>query len=86
MTSLQRSMFSYLRKKDDIVIRKTVGFKDGHIICLLKKNKHKDKGWSKVKDIFDLLELDETFADELSNDDFLRDMHLLECKVDISIA
>ena len=86
MTSLQRSMFSYLRKKDDIVIRKTVGFKDGHIICLLKKNEHKDKGWSKVKDIFDLLELDETFADELSNDDFLRDMHLLECKVDISIA
>ena len=85
MTSLQRNMFSYLRKKEDIVIKKTVSFKDGHIICLLKKNEGKTRGWSKIRNISDLLALDASFTDELSNNDFLKHMDLLDCKVNINL-
>ena len=85
MTKLQRNMFSYLRNREDVVIKRTVGFKDGHIIYLLKRNEHVDKGWSKVRNISDLIKLDSNFTDELSNDDFLKAMELLDCKVNIDL-
>ena len=45
MSPLQRSLFAYLRNKEDLIQKKTVGFKDGYILFQTKKNEHKLSGW-----------------------------------------
>ena len=54
MSPLQRSLFAYLRNKEDLIQKKTVGFKDGYIIFLTKKNENKTHGWSQIRNALDL--------------------------------
>ena len=83
MSPLQRSLFAYLRSKDDIVLKKTVGFRDGHIIYLTKANENKPRGWSRINNVLDLegdLEVD------LNDSDVLKDLGLADCAIDLTLA
>ena len=40
MTPMQRKLFNYLRNKEDIILKKSVGYKDGKIVFLLVANHH----------------------------------------------
>ena len=86
MTNLQRKLFSYLRSKDEVVIKKTVSFKDGHIICLLKKNEERTRGWSRVHTALDLAELDENLAVDFTDEDTMESLGLKEYFVNINIT
>ena len=85
MTGLQRKLFSYLRNREDVVIKKTVSFKDGHIICLLKKNENRNKAWSRISSALDLADLDDNLAVDFSDENTLDSLGLKEALVDINI-
>ena len=85
MTRLQRKLFLYLRSKEEIVIKKTVSFKDGHIICLLKKNERKTRGWSRIHTALDLAELDDDLAVDFADEDILDSLGLKDYYVNINI-
>ena len=86
MTVLQRKLFTYLRNKDPVVIKKSVGFRDGHIIFVLEKNKSKERAWSRINTVKDLQGLDDDLDIDLSNDDLLETLGLTSCKMDIKLT
>ena len=81
MTALQRSLFNYLRTKEDIVIKKTVGYKDGKIVFLLKKNEHiqSNKKWSYAQSVLDLGKIDPGLEVNLLDADVMKSLGLKEC-------
>ena len=83
MSPLQRSLFAYLRSKDDIVLKKTVGFRDGHIIYLTKANENKPRGWSRINNVLDL---DGELEVDLNDSDVLKDLGLADCAIDLTLA
>ena len=84
MTFLQRKLFSHLRTREDIVIKKTVGYKDGKIIFLLKKNAE-NKKWSKVNTVLNLEKVDPSLKPDLSKDSVLTAFGLENCIVPIDM-
>ena len=82
MSPMQRSLFSYLRNKDDLILKKTVGFKDGYIIFLTKANEHKTRGWSRIRNVFDL---DGDLKVDFSDIEVLKDLGLADCAIDLSL-
>lgn len=69
MTNLQRKLFNYIRTKEDLIIKRTVGYRDGKIIFVLKENEHATSNkWSRVESLFDLerqhMDLTIDFTDE----------------------
>lgn len=82
MTALQRKLFTYLRSKEDIVIKKTVGFRDGYIIYLLEKNKHATRGWSRAKSALDLTD---DLAIDYNNNELLNTLGLGNCTININL-
>ena len=84
MTQLQRNLFYFLRQKEDIVIKKTVGFKDGNVICLLKKNAD-DKKWSRIETAFDLAALDNDLALDINNKVLMKSLGLEDCVLDLNL-
>ena len=81
MSHLLRRLFTYLRTRDDILIKKSVSFKDGHIIYLLKRNES-DRRWSRANTIFDL-EMD--FNINLVDETLLTFLGLENCIVKINL-
>ena len=84
MTPLQRSLFYYLRQRDDIVIRKTVGFKDGNVICLLKKNES-NKKWSRIENAFDLAGIDNNLELDIHDDSMMKCLGLEDCRINFNL-
>ena len=84
MTPLQRKLFYFLRQKEDIVIKKTVAFKDGNIICLLKKNEN-DKRWSKIESALDLVYLDKELELDIHNHSVLEYLGLDDCEINLNL-
>ena len=82
MSPLQRSLFAYLRKKEDLILKKTVGFKDGYIIFLTKQNEHKTRGWSRVRNVLDL---EGDLLVDFSDTEVLKDLGLEDCAIDLSL-
>ena len=81
MTALQRSLFNYLRTKEDIILKKTVGFKDGKVIFLLKKNEHSTsrQKWSYAHNILDLADIDTDLEVDLTNEGMMSTLGLKDC-------
>ena len=82
MTALQRKLFTHLRSKEDIVIKKTVGFRDGYIIYLLEKNRHATRAWSRAKNALDLVD---DLAIDYNNNDLLNTLGLGNCTININL-
>ena len=82
MTFLQRKLFSHLRSKEDIIFKKSVGYKDGKMIFLLKKNAT-NKKWSKVDTVLNLEKVDPSLKVDLSLDSELTAFGLNDCIVHI---
>ena len=83
MTPLQRKLFYFLRQKEDIIIKKTVAFKDGNIICLLKKNEN-EKRWSRVESALDLTHLDKELELDVHNHSMMECLGLDDCEINLS--
>ena len=81
MSHLLRRLFSYLRTRDDILIKKSVSFKDGRIIYLLKRNESGCR-WSRASNIFDL---EKDFNIDLMNNALLSFLGLEDCIVNINL-
>ena len=81
MTALQRSLFNYLRTKEDIILKKTVGFKDGKIIFLLKRNENSlsRQKWSYAHNILDLAKIDPDLEIDLTNEVMMTSLGLKDC-------
>ena len=81
MTALQRSLFHYLRNKEDIVIKKTVGYRDGKITFLLKRNESSTatNKWSYAHNILDLVKIDDDLKIDLMNAEAMKSLGLHDC-------
>ena len=81
MTALQRSLFHYLRNKEDIVIKKTVGYRDGKITFLLKRNESSTatNKWSYAHNILDLVKIDDDLKIDLMNAEAMKSQGLHDC-------
>ena len=77
-------LFFYLRQKEDIVIKKTVAFKDGNIICLLKKHES-EKRWSRVESALDLVHLDKELELDIHNHSMMEYLGLDDCEININL-
>ena len=82
MTFLQRKLFKHLRSKENILLKRSVGFKDGRFVFLLKKNET-TKHWSKVDNILNLAKVDADLEIDVSDNDTLTGLGLADCIVDV---
>ena len=85
MTLLQRKLFTYLRSREDIVIKRSVGFRDNNIIFMLKKNEatSNPKIWSKVSSAYDLITIDD-MNPNFNDESFLETLGLMDCRIDFN--
>ena len=83
MTFLQQKLFKYLRTREDIIIKKTISYKDGRIIFLIKDNET-EKKWSRVDSVLDLATVDPRFEVDLNASDMLFTLGMKDCKVNIT--
>ena len=80
MTALQRSLFHYLRNKEDIVLKKSVGYKDGKVIFLLKRNESATiNKWSYAHSILDLAKIDDQLKIDLLNEEAMKNFGFQDC-------
>ena len=81
MTALQRNLFNHLRNKEDIILKKTVGYKDGKIVFLLKKNEHSISKfkWSYVHNVLDLAKIDAELEIDCMNVNVMKSLGLEDC-------
>ena len=84
MTFLQHKLFTYLRNKEDVIIKKTVSYKDGKI-NFLTVNNATQKQWSKVDNVLDLAKIDISLQPNLTDTNVLFELGLKECKVNITL-
>ena len=82
MTLLQRKLFNYLRTKEDILLKKSVGFRDGRIVFILKKNINgTDKQWSRIENATDLNIVTHGIEMDYNDQGLLETLGLQDCKV-----
>ena len=84
MTFLQHKLFTYLRTKVEVIIKKTVSYKDGKINFLTVDNAAQKK-WSKVDNVLDLAKIDISLQPNLSDTNVLFELGLKDCKVNITL-
>ena len=83
MTFLQQKLFKYLRTREDIIIKKTISYKDGRIIFLIKDNET-EKKWSRVDSVLDLATVDPRLEVDINASDVLVTLGMKDCKVNIT--
>ena len=85
MTPLQRQLFNYLRTKEEIVHKKSVGYKDGKIVFVLVAHTGDERvKWSKVENVLDLAGVDIGLEVDLHDSTILQTLGLKECQVNMA--
>ena len=85
MTPLQRHLFNYLRTKDELIHKKSVGYKDGKIVFVLVAHTGDERvKWSKVENVLDLAGVDIGLQVDLNDSTILQTLGLKECQVNMA--
>ena len=83
MTPMQRKLFNYLRNKEDIIFKKSVGYKDGKIVFLLVANEFSQdrRKWSRAENILDLANINGDLVPDMNSESILENFGLRDCLV-----
>ena len=82
MTTLQHKLFKYLRTREDILLKNSVGYRDGKIIFLLKANETSKK-WSRIETVLDIAGVDKRLVPDMENEEVTLSLGLKDCSVNL---